>query len=364
MMRRIGIKYALLCLCCTACVRRVAVPIRHVPGTLVVQGMVTTAAEAYTINLSHSGPYTNTVQAIQQDSTFYIADATVVIKDDLGDSTNCSYAGLGNYVSDDPQFVGVIGRTYTLEVYLSDGQKYLSKPETIQSVPPIDSLSFAYDSAGTTYISPPPLIVTVNTHDPGNGRRYYRWYASGYIPRKSWGSQCAFTDPPCTNPYICTCDAFCEQPNTAYSESKVYSNELSGGKEIIKQVYYSPVYWSGNHYFEIDQYSLSLQSYQFWEQYFAQAERTGSILDPLPSPVVGNIYSASDTNRIALGVFSASDVVRKKVVLVPFFLLQYELESVAGQYILPGNCEDVYPGALPDETPPAGWDSAQVVDIR
>ncbi|HLI94287.1 MAG TPA: DUF4249 family protein, partial [Puia sp.] len=241
----------------------------------------------------------------------------------------------------------------------------LSKPETIQAAPPIDSVSIGYDSAGSTYISPPPLIVTVNTHDPGNGQRYYRWSTSGYLPRKSWGSPCdPFSDPPCTNPYMCTCAALCEQKNTASQGLKVISNQLSEGKEIIEPVYYSPVYWFGNHYVEIDQFSLTLESYQFWEQYLAQSDRTGSILDPLPSPVIGNIYNAADTNKLALGIFSASDVFRKKLVLVPFFLQQYQLEALAGQYILQGDCHFTYPNSLPDDMPPAGWDSAQVINIR
>jgi hypothetical protein len=346
------------------CVKQVRVPVRNVKPILVVQGLITTAPGPYTINLSYSGPYTNSLQATQQDSTYFISDAKVVIRDDLGDTTNCSYTSYGNYLSDDLQFTGTAGRTYTLTIYLSNGQVYLSKPETIQAVAPIDSLSFGYDSAGLTNILPPPLVVTVNTHDPGNGQRYYRWAASGYYPRKSWGFPCdPYSDPPCTNPFMCTCYALCEEANTTASQVNVFSNQLSAGTEIIEPVYYSPVYWFGDHYVEIDQYSLTLESYQFWEQYLAQTNRTGSILDPLPSPVIGNIYNAADSSDLALGIFSASGVYEKKVVVVPYFLQQYELESVAGQYILHGDCQMAYPNALPDETAPAGWDSAQVINI-
>jgi hypothetical protein len=51
------------------------------------------------------------------------------------------------------------------------------------------------------------------------------------------------------------------------------------------------------------------------------------------------------------------------VILVPFFLQQYELESVAGQYILKGDCQMTYPNALPDGTAPPAWDSARVINI-
>jgi hypothetical protein len=345
------------------CTKQVKPPIRNVPPVLVVQGLITTAPGPYTINLSYSGPYTNSLQATQQDSIYFVSDAKVVIKDNLGDSTTCTYTSLGNYTSDSAQFTGTIGRTYTLVVYLSNGQVYLSKPETIQAVPPIDSLSIGYDSAQLTGIQPPPLIVTINTHDPGNGQRYYRWSASGYYPRKSWGSPCALNDPPCTDPYVCTCGAFCEQKNTAPPAVTIFSNQLSQGQEIIDPVYYSPVYWFGIHYVEIDQYSLSLNSYQFWEQYLEQTDRTGSILDPLPSPVIGNMYNAADSTDLALGIFSASDVYKEKVILIPFFLQEYELESVAGLDIVMGDCGLVYPNALPDETAPPAWDGARVINI-
>jgi hypothetical protein len=342
----------------------VKVPIRNTKPILVVLGLVTTAPGPYTINLSYSGPYSNSLQAAQRDSMYFISDAKVVIRDDRGDSTSCSYVSLGNYMSDDPQFMGSIGRTYTLAIYLSNGQEYLSKPETIQGASPIDSLSIGYDSTGLTNILPPPLVVTVNTRDPGNGPHYYKWSAIGYYPRKSWGAPCdPFSDPPCTNPFMCTCGALCEQANTAVSQVNVFSNQFSAGQEIIEPVYYSPVYWFGDHYVEIDQYSLTLESYQFWEQYLAQNDRTGSILDPLPSPVIGNIYNARDSSDLALGIFSASDVFKKKVVVVPFFLQEYELESVAGQYILHGDCQLTYPNALPDDAAPPAWDSAQVINI-
>jgi len=362
--RRLLISCCIICLIQPECTKRIKPPIRTAKPVLVVQGLITTAPGPYTVTLAYSGPYSNSLEAAEQDSTYFISDARAVIKDDLGDSTTCSTAGPGIYKSDDPEFKGAIGRTYTLIVYLADGQIYRSKAETIQAVPPIDSLSIGYDSAGLTGVLPPPLTVTVNTHDPGNGPHYYIWAASGYYPRKSYGKPCdPYADPPCTNPYTCTCFAECEQANTTSGQSKVFSNQWSEGEEIIEPVYYSPVYWFGNHYVEIDQYSMSLDSYRFWEQYLAQTDRTGSILDPLPSPVIGNIYNAADSSDLALGIFSASDVFRQRVVLVPHFLQEYQLQSVAGQYILQGDCQLTYPNTLPDNTPPPAWDSARVINI-
>ena len=346
-----------------ACVRQVKVPVRKITPLLVVEGLVTTSPGPYSINLSYSGPYTNSYDA-GQDSQYVVPDARVVIRDDAGDSTTCTYAGSGNYLSDSAGFVGVVGRTYTLAIYLSNGKVYLSKPETVVAVAPIDSLSVGYDSAALTGIEPFPLVATLHARDPGNGSHYYRWATSGYIPRKSWGSPCdPYTDPPCNSPFVCTCHALCEELNTLPTQLYVYSNQFSQGQQIILPVYYSPVYWFGNHYMEVDQFSMTLSSYQFWEQYLAQTSRTGSILDPLPSPVIGNIFNAADSSDLALGIFSASDVYKKKLIVVPYFLQEYSLEANAGSFILPGDCQMVYPNALTDNTGPAGWDSAQVLNL-
>ena len=365
-MRVKGIVYIVFisCLMTVDCVRVVKVPVRNVPPMLVVQGLVTTSPGPYTINLSYSGRYTNGYQAAVLDSQYFIPDAKVVIRDDVGDSTTCSYAGFGNYLSDSVNFKGVVGRSYTLAVYLSNGRVYLSKPETLPAVAPIDSLTIGYDSAGLTFIQPPPLVATVNSHDPGGGPHYYRWSSFGYIPRKSWGFPCNISDPPCNDPFVCTCEAFCEQVNSVVSQVTLYSNQYTEGRQIIKPVYYSPVYWFGKHFMEIDQYSLTLTSYRFWEQYLEQTNRTGSILDPLPSPVTGNIYNAADSNDLALGIFSASGVFQKKLTVVPFFLQEYELESVAGSYILPGDCDLVYRNTLPDLVSPPAWDSAEVLNLH
>jgi len=56
-------------------------------------------------------------------------------------------------------------------------------------------------------------------------------------------------------------------------------------------------------------------------------------------------------------------------VINPFFLQQYQLESVAGQFIAPkmpgyGDCHLAYPNSLSDGTDPAGWANAQEIDLQ
>ena len=106
-----------------SCIRNVTVPIRNVQPTLVVEGWITTDPPPYSINLSYSGKFTSAYQT-NLDSQQYIYDAKVTIEDDLGDSTTCLQSVKGTYLSSDASFVGTIGRTYTLKIYLSNGLVY------------------------------------------------------------------------------------------------------------------------------------------------------------------------------------------------------------------------------------------------
>jgi hypothetical protein len=337
---------------------------------LVVEGLITTDSTPYTIKLSYTGNFTNASTRIDSNQNF-INDARVVIKDDAGDSSLCNLISPGTYQTIDSSFVGIVGRTYTLEIYLSNGKTYVSSPEKINPVPPIDSITVVYDSTFITDIRPTQLIISANVHDPASTQNYYRWTASGYTPRKSWGDLCVYGFPECGDPYSCSCFALCEQYITT-DQLNVLSDKLINGNEIIQPVFYSPLYWFGKHFVEVKQYSLNQDMYLFWQQYLQQTNRTGSILDPLPSLLVGNIHNATDSNDVALGYFETSAVVTKRVVIIPFFLQEYYLESVAGQYIpdksledaVNGDCHLVYPNSLDDDTDPTGWENAQVIDMH
>ncbi|HEY4877098.1 MAG TPA: DUF4249 family protein, partial [Puia sp.] len=164
-------------------------------------------------------------------------------------------------------------------------------------------------------------------------------------------------------PFSCVCKAECEQL-ISNNQINVLSDELINGNEIIHTVFYSPIYWFGNHFVEVKQYSLNRDSYIFWQQYLEQTNRTGSILDPLPASLIGNIHNAADSNDIALGYFEASAVNTKKVIAVPLFLQQYLLESIAQEYIEQGNCSLIYPNSLADDTDPQNWANADTIKVH
>src|ERR1700689_5183961 len=107
------------------CVRRITPPIRNSAPILVVEGMVTTDTIPYAVKLSYTGNLLNASARIDSNQNF-INDAIVFIKDDAGDSALCSLISPGTYQTTDANFIGIAGRTYTLEIHLSNGKIYIS----------------------------------------------------------------------------------------------------------------------------------------------------------------------------------------------------------------------------------------------
>lgn len=343
------------------CIKEIAAPIRHSIPVLVVEGSITTEPAPYTIQLSYTGSFTTSEIDSNQ---IFIDDAVVVIYDENGDSTVCNRTFPGTYQSSDLGFVGQVGHTYTIRIHLANGKTYVSKPETILPVSPIDSVSIVYDSSTIYDVRPNQFIVSVHSHDPVSSQNYYRWTASGYVARKSWGFPCnPYGSPPCTDPYMCKCYALCEQ-YVEDNQINVLSDKLVNGREITREVFYSPIYWYGKHFLAIKQYSLNKDAYYFWQQYIAQTTRTGSILDPLPSSLLGNIYNEVDSNDIALGLFSASEVFIKKVIIIPYSYQEYWLRSTATEFIKQGDCHVAYPNSLRDLEEPSGWQNADTIEFR
>ena len=347
----------------SSCIREVNVPIRNTNSMLVVEGAITTGSPPYNVKLTYSGQFSNTLLVPKE---LYISDAKVLVLDDMGDSTNCVWTGNGNYQTSDSGFIGVIGRSYFIKIHLANGKTFISRPEKILPVPPIDSISVSYDSSYLPGVRPTQLIISVNTKDPKGMQNFYRWTASTYIPRKSWGNPCVALppSPPCVTPFICKCYALCAQL-TFSNDINILSDQFIDGNEISNRpVFYSPIYWFGRHFTEVNQFSLTKSAYIFWEQYLAQTNRTGSILDPLPAALLGNVYNESDRNEIALGYFFASDITTKRAIIFPKFVQEYLLEAIAAEFIEMGDCHDTYPNSTPDATDPFGWGNVPEIIVE
>lgn len=332
----------------SSCIKEVKLNYRTPKPTLVVEGLLLTDATPCKVTLSYSGLFIPVGAQVPD----YINDATVFVKDnDENDSVQLVGQGNGIYVAED-FFKVKTGNSYSINITLSNGEEYASVPEKVLPV----AKNLELDSIG---VSVPHGLsdlygadIQIRTKDPAGEKNYYRWMALDYVPREAKGVPCGSTGG---SPQFCF--RFCYQlyPD---KDIRILSDANIDGNEIRHQtVLVAPYYYFGLHYVEIKQLSLSRQAYQFWQLYLEQLNRTGSILDPLPSPIQGNIYNVADPNKLALGYFEVSDVASKKYILFPNFINAYYTLAYTFRYIDPryGLCWEIYPNAV--HYAPPGWEN-------
>ena len=331
-----------VCILISACIKQAKLDYRTPEKTLVVEGLLLTDSTPCKVSLSYSGLFNENGGQLKEP----ITDASVFVYDDTNDSLKLTSDVAGNYRDISQEFHATAGRSYFIKIFLSNGETYASIPEKIAPV----VQNFELDSIGVSDATGIPQLygadVRINIQDPPNETNYYRWISVDYLSRKATGVPCGFGPP---------CDAYCYQ---LFNDStvRILSDKNVNGNLIKDQsVLISPYYYYGKLFIEIKQLSLTREAFQFWQLYQQQTTRTGTIEDPLPSALNGNIYNMNDSTQLALGYFEASDVYSKKYTLAPQFIYGYYTLADVAQYIYPypGKCWDVYPNAMEDV--PKAW---------
>ncbi|CCH51124.1 hypothetical protein BN8_00033 [Fibrisoma limi BUZ 3] len=327
----------------SACIDPISLPIRNEEPRLVVDGQITNEAPPYTVRLTYTTGFTgsNTVDTP-------VLRAVVSLSDDAGRTTTFRDRGTGVYETTDLTFRGEVGRSYSLTVRLNDGKTYESKPEQMPAVPPIDSISFEVVSRLSNMATPYRLAYYVTTNDPATERNYYRWTAFGYTNRLSTGVPCSLGSP-------ARCNNRCWTPVSS-DQLNVFSDDAINGNPIRKrEVLQLPIYTVGPQLVEVQQYGLTQANYQFWKAYEEQSTRTGSIFDPLPAPIAGNLVNINDPTDLARGYFAVTSITRKRARAQEYDAQQnLGLLSFISSVIIPeGDCRQFF-GPVPI-VEPEGW---------
>lgn len=327
-----------------SCIDQVDLAIRSEEPRLVVEGQITSEAPPYTIKLTYTGRYGGPNG--QNPDSQYVREAQLRLTDDRGQTTPFAETSPGVYQSTDSTFRGQVGRAYGLSIALGDGKRYTTKPEVMPAVPPIDSVS-ARLVLVNNFATPYRYAYTIATRDPASEKNYYRWMAYGITTRRSVGEPCCLG-----------CPFFCNDRcwvTVASAAINIYSDEAINGNAIRgRTVLQVPVYAVGPQLMEVQQYGMTQANYQFWELYQQQSARSGSIFDPLPAPITGNVVNAADPTDRARGYFAVVSITRKRLRNPAPELSSMGVASfISSQLIPPGDCRDTF-GQVPVIEPP-GW---------
>ncbi|MBN8826045.1 MULTISPECIES: DUF4249 domain-containing protein [unclassified Spirosoma] len=332
-----------------ACVDEVQLPIRQVEPRLVVDGFITDEAPPYPIKLTFSGTYSSGNLFPEE----LIINGAIVTITDNGERTVAleqdpllpSYYWMRN-----PAFRGQPGHRYTLKIVLPDGRTYVSSPELLAPIAPIERVYAEYRQSDGYSGQPDLYNILIDTQDPATPGDYYRWSTYSYVPR--WASYDP-KHPPVGAMTLCsTCS--CWVPYFSQLTSVLSDALINGNRISHRSVFNSPVYAVGRQYVEVRQYSLSRAAYQHWTHFDEQRSRTGSLFDPQPASIEGNVHLQADTTVLALGYFGASAVSKQRLV-IPGDTINYDkfLNRLNKSFIPPGDCGSNFPQFQLDV--PVGW---------
>lgn len=206
---------------------------------------------------------------------------------------------------------------YHLRIRTTNGKEYLSNFEAVLNTPQVDSLAYHIQSDGVS--------VNVNTHDPKNATRYYRWeydetwiYTSRFQSLfKSNGDTILYRDMINDDIYTCW--------RTELATTIVLGSSAKLSQDVISDI---PITFISRHSDKIRskvsilvrQYGLSKDAYNFWQNLQKNSQQLGSIFDAQPSQINGNIHSTSNAGEPVIGYVSVGNYTTKR-----FFIDEHNL---------------------------------------
>ncbi|GAB4024997.1 hypothetical protein GCM10028773_49430 [Spirosoma koreense] len=208
------------------------------------------------------------------------------------------------------------GETYRLHIRTAKGADYYSEYVPVITTPPIDSVSWHVENDG--------VQISVNTHDPRNNTRYYRWEYD-----ETWEYNALYNS---TYEYIGTTRQIEGRSESVFtcwasftSRNIMTSSTARLSQDIVSQypltfIDGSSIKLGSRYSILVRQYALSQAGYDYYDQLAKITQNIGSIFDPQPSQLTGNIQSKADATDLVLGFFRVGSITTKRI-----FISKYQL---------------------------------------
>ncbi|EJF11825.1 hypothetical protein O71_00697 [Pontibacter sp. BAB1700] len=295
--------------------------------SLVVSGMITDQnnPELNKVTLTWTAPFDSESQQVIVER---VHNATVTIQDNLGNNMPLYEEGrTGVYTLEESDYQVEQGRSYSLHITLPDGREYASRPELLRPVPAIQGISYEFKQFVDVVRNSAGMLierrsvgfeVKAQVQDPPERGNYYRWDTEGVFE---------FYTNTGDAPVPSVCWA-----NMGSINTKVVANNdrLVNGRYFEQPVVVVPADIPTKYRIKIRQFSLTGEAYEFWRLFNEQQTSVGSIFDPPPARINGNMYSITNPEERVVGYFTASSMVEDFIVIqrmfyAPFPGLPYEL---------------------------------------
>jgi hypothetical protein len=272
---------------------------------LVVEGLINPSGIT-TIQLSRTLPLTN-AKNIQPEP-----HASVIIKGSDGSEYPLQEAPNGVYNSADNQLDTSVA--YQVRIRTANGSEYQSELVPVKYNPPIDSVYWQIKGDG--------VQIYVDTHDPKNGTRYYKWdYSETWEFHSSYPYKFRYVNDPI--PTVVPRDPSEIDPLFICWKTLPSSNIFLGTSAHLTNdvISKAPVTFipfdsekTGIRYsILVRQYALDRKGYDFYTLMRTNTESIGSIFDPQPTETVGNITCVTNPAEKVVGYIGATEVKEQRI---------------------------------------------------
>ncbi|QMW04271.1 DUF4249 domain-containing protein [Spirosoma foliorum] len=201
----------------------------------------------------------------------------------------------------------VASETYRLHVKTTAGSDYYSDYVPVLTTPPIDSITFHPDNEG--------LQINVNTHDPKNNTRYYRWE---YDQTWEYFSEFNSAFEIVNNKIVDRTQSVLQCWGSENSSNIITSSTTRLSQDVVSQfpLIHIPSYsikLGSKYSILVRQFALTQAGFDYYDQLAKITQSIGSIFDPQPSQITGNIHSQTNTSDLVLGFFRVGSIETKRI---------------------------------------------------
>jgi len=305
----------------TACLEPYNPPeIKDNVNILVVDGFISTTENSSKVYLSKAVPLS------YNGETQTVSNAFVQVEEENGSSYILQESEPGSYSLTNMNLNPA--KRYRLSVRTNNDSNYFSEYVDLVATSQIDSITWHPSR------QQPGIDIFVNTHDDSGKSKYYRWtFEETWLYRSNYGASYKIVSGQVEWNELDISRCFHNKPST---EIHVGST-VQLATDIIRNfpLVFIPVLSqkvSVKYSILVKQQSLTKDAYNFWTQLKKSTESLGGLFDPLPSQVLGNMYSENNSAEPVLGYFSGGQTSEKRI-FIQFNELPPELRLV-----MPANC--------------------------
>jgi hypothetical protein len=303
----------LFAICLFACKERYDSPVDSPShGYLVVEGIINTGKGGSSITLSK-------INSLKQANIAYVKGATVQIEDEANERYALPEKNNGVYSSD--LLTLDTTRKYRVHIRTSEGKEYISDFGQGKKTPPIDSVNWVREGGG--------LSILVNTHDIRNTTKYYRWeyeqtfeFHSGFAPKLKYKLIPLNPGTFYTVEYLDSTKHEADTSKyTCWQTSKSNSIILGSTAKLSVDKINMPIAAFPNgakelsvlYTIRVKQFALTREEYEYLDIMRKNTEITGSVFDPQPSQLKGNIHCISNPDEPVIGYIGVSSLEEKRI---------------------------------------------------